>query len=586
VAEGQPVDWKSVEESANGKDEQAIVRQLQVLAKLTDAVRNPQVTPPTATPRAGTQMHSSEMWGHLRISDVMGEGSFGSVYRAWDTRLECEVALKLIKASGVSHAFDLARALKEARLLARVRHTNVVKVYGADSHAGRFGLWMELISGRTLEHVLAMHGPMGMSEAIPIGVDLCHALAAVHGAGLLHRDIKAHNVMREEGGRIVLMDFGTGRHIEGGREMSDSLAGTPLYLAPELFSGAKPSAASDIYSLAVLLYHLVTGEYPVRGNNRADVESAHLQARRQPLRDVRPDLPPAFIEVVERALSPNPTDRYRSAGKFGNALAALAGVHYADDPHPTPRFQRRWQVALIAASVAGVLMAVDQFRGRTTEDARSLAIAATPGSSSPASAVTSALPQTAASSYEIAASFYTIRNGKEMPLTHGSRVSPGDKLFAVVDASQPVFVYIVNRDETGQSFLLHPLPGFSPGNPVLSQPTSRLPGFRDGQQHFWEVTSAGGREHFFLYVTPNRLVEFEQVLAALPQAELGRNVSSLPLSSSAIGILRGVGGLSAAPNTTNLSRASELADLVPLTEQTESAQGVWARRISFENPAP
>ena len=141
---------------------------------------------------------------------MIGEGSFGRVYRAWDTQLEREVALKLVKASGVSQAFDLARAIKEARLLARVRHPNVVRVFGADSHAGRFGLWMELIPGRTLGQVLMMHGPMSVSEAIPIGIDLCHALAAVHGAGLLHRDIKAQNVLREDGGRIVLMDFGTG----------------------------------------------------------------------------------------------------------------------------------------------------------------------------------------------------------------------------------------------------------------------------------------------------------------------------------------------------------------------------------------
>ena len=164
-----------------------------------------------------------------------------------------------------------------------MRHRNVVRVFGADSHEGRFGLWMELIPGRTLEQVLVMQGQMGMSEVIPIGIDLCHALAAVHGAGLLHRDLKARNVLREEGGRIVLMDFGTGRAM-GGTDTSDDLAGTPLYLAPELFGGAKPSAVTDIYSLGVLLYHLVTGDYPVRGKTRDDVESAHRTAKRQPLK--------------------------------------------------------------------------------------------------------------------------------------------------------------------------------------------------------------------------------------------------------------------------------------------------------------
>ncbi len=225
---------------------------------MADVVRTPRAAPPVdaelqSRSTVGSPSHFGSAWRR----------SFGSVYRAWDTRLECEVALKLIKASGVSRGLRSVRALKEARLLARVRHRNVVRVFGADSHDGRFGLWMELIPGRTLEQQLTMQGPMGVSEAIPIGIDLCHALAAVHGAGLLHRDVKAHNVLREEGGRIVLMDFGTGGDIRGTRN-GDTLAGTPLYLAPELFAGAKPSAQSDIYSLGVLLYHLVTGDYPVQ----------------------------------------------------------------------------------------------------------------------------------------------------------------------------------------------------------------------------------------------------------------------------------------------------------------------------------
>ena len=353
VAEGSAIDWEAAEQTAKDGSERAIVKELQVLAKIADVVRTPQETHPIAIAEPAGQLRVGELWGHLRISEVIGGGSFGTVYRAWDRRLECEVALKLIKASGVSRAFDLARALKEARLLARVRHRNVVRVFGADSHGDRFGLWMELIPGRTLEQVLVMQGPMGVSEVVPVGIDLCHALAAVHGAGLLHRDLKARNVVREEGGRIVLMDFGTGRDV-GGSDTSDDLAGTPLYLAPELFAGAKPSAATDIYSLGVLLYHLVTGDYPVRGTTRSDIESAHRTARRHPLRDVRPDLSPAFIDVIERALAPNPRDRYQSAGQFGNALAAAAGSIYAPD---SSNKKRIWPFAAAAGAVAaGILI--------------------------------------------------------------------------------------------------------------------------------------------------------------------------------------------------------------------------------------
>jgi serine/threonine protein kinase len=582
VAEGSAIDWEAAAQTANDGSERAVVRELQVLARIADVVRTPQATLPIATTEPAEHLRVGEPWGHLRISEVIGEGSFGTVYRAWDRRLECEVALKLIKASGVSRAFDLARALKEARLLARVRHGNVVRVFGADSHRERFGLWMELIPGRTLEQVLVMQGQMGMSEVIPIGIDLCHALAAVHGAGLLHRDLKARNVLREEGGRIVLMDFGTGRDV-GGTDTSDDLAGTPLYLAPELFAGAKPSAATDIYSLGVLLYHLVTGDYPVRGNTREDVESAHRTAKRQPLRDVRPDLSPAFIDVIERALAPDPRDRYQSAGQFGNALAAAAGSTYAQDD-ASSRSWRKWQISVAAGAVAALLAGLIMF-GQRVADGRGAEASTEAMSNQPLPASTNertAVPVN--DSYEITASFYASRDGRDVKLSQGSRVRPGDKLFAVIDSSQPVFVYIINRDDAGQSFLLFPLPELDSANPLSARQKARLPGTMNGQQFYWHVTSVGGQEHFYLYVTPQRLAEFEQVMSALPRAELGRSVSNLPLSTAAIGVLRGVGGLSAVSSAPPSSAGTELAGVLPLGDDNESAEGVWARRISLQNP--
>lgn len=583
VAEGSAIDWDKAEQTARDGSERAIVRELQVLSKIAEVVRTPHAAPPIGTPSPTEQLPVGELWGHLRISEVIGEGSFGSVYRAWDRRLECEVALKLIKASGVSRAFDLARALKEARLLARVRHRNVVRVLGADSHGERFGLWMELIPGRTLEQVLILQGQMGTSEVIPIGIDLCHALAAVHGAGLLHRDLKARNVLREEGGRIVLMDFGTGRDI-GGTDTSDDLAGTPLYLAPELFAGAKPSAVTDIYSLGVLLYHLVTGDYPVRGKTRHDVESAHRTAKRQPLRDVRPDLSPAFIDVIERALSLHPGDRYQSAGQFGNALAAAAGSTYAQDD-PSSKSWRKWQIGVAAGAVAAVLAGLVMLGQRVADDRGSEASTEVISNQPlpPSTSAQTAVPVN--DSYEIAASFFALRDGREVKLSQGSRVRPGDKLFAVIDSSQPVFAYIINRDEAGQSFLLFPLPGFDSANPLSPRQKARLPGTQNGQQLYWQVTSIGGQEHFFLYVTPHRLVEFEQVLTALPRAELSRSVSSMPLPASALGVLRGVGGLSSLESSPTASAGADLTGVPPLRDENESAEGVWARRISLRNPA-
>ena len=171
--------------------------------------------------------------------------------------------------------------IEEGRLLARVRHPNVVTIYGAERIENRIGLWMEFVKGRTLEQILEQDTVLSESETVAIGLELCRAVSAVHGAGLLHRDIKAHNVMRSEDGRIALMDFGTGRKLDD--DASLDLAGTPLYLAPEVLQGQPATVRSDLYSLGVVLYHLVTGSYPVRGRTVREIRDGPRAWRATPL---------------------------------------------------------------------------------------------------------------------------------------------------------------------------------------------------------------------------------------------------------------------------------------------------------------
>jgi len=178
---------------------------------------------------------------------------------------------------------------------------------------------MELVRGESLEAILKTRGAFGAREASAIGQDLCAALAAVHGAGLLHRDVKAQNVVREEGGRIVLMDFGTGEELRSDVGTA-RLVGTPLYLAPEIFRGQPASPASDLYSLGVLLFHLATGEFPVTAGNMQQLSRAHGNAQRRRMRDLRPDLPASFVQVVERAVDAEPSARFASAGEMEAAL--------------------------------------------------------------------------------------------------------------------------------------------------------------------------------------------------------------------------------------------------------------------------
>jgi serine/threonine protein kinase/tetratricopeptide (TPR) repeat protein len=265
-------------------------------------------------------------WGTLECRRKIAAGTFGTVYLAWDPALEREVALKVLPAAGRSQT-----VIQEGRLLARVRHPNVVTVYGIDEYEGTVGLWMEWVEGLTLTRLLSARGLLGGHEAALIGVDICRAVAAVHKAGVLHRDIKAQNVMREAGGRIVLMDFGAGETRTEDGLSHPRMIGTPLYLAPELFAGHPATIASDIYSIGVLLYHLMTGRYPVEGATFDAI--ATLDARQHPigLSERRPDLPARLVRIVDDALAADPARRYRSASAMEDDLRSVLELQDALD---------------------------------------------------------------------------------------------------------------------------------------------------------------------------------------------------------------------------------------------------------------
>jgi serine/threonine-protein kinase len=247
--------------------------------------------------------------------------------------------------------------LNEGRRLASVRHPNVLMVHGASRHDGRMGLWTDLIDGVTLEQSLKSMGPLGPEEAVHIGIDLCRALAAVHAAGLVHADVKTANVMRERGGRIVLMDFSTVTPRPARTKSDgDRVSGTPLYMAPELFRGAEPSISSDLYSLGVVLYRLVSGRFPVEATRLSELHDKHQRAERSALRDVRADLPTAYVQAVERATDPQPDRRYRSAGEMEKALLEVSGNAPSTSRSSGPT--KSWVRPLLGAAVGALVMAV------------------------------------------------------------------------------------------------------------------------------------------------------------------------------------------------------------------------------------
>ena len=362
ILDRRSVDWAQAESTAD-ESLRRVIRELRVIAGIEVLHGSPSVRTVDAPTPPETDDGNMDIgaWGPLRLVEKIGQGAYGEVFRAWDTRLDREVALKLLPRGHSPGGRPSSSIIHEGRMLARVRHPNVLTIHGAEQIDGQIGLWMELVRGRTLEQVLQDGTPFSAAETARIGTEICGAVSAVHRAGLLHRDIKAHNVMLADDGRVVLMDFGAGR--DAGDSSSADLAGTPLYLAPEVLAGGTATARSDIYGVGVLLYHMLTGSYPVRGGTVEEVRHAHGRNERNSLRSLRPDVGKPLTRAIERACDPEPERRYASADALGRDLASLG-------PRRGLRRAGYWSAA--AAAVLLAALAASEVRARLAGDERGL----------------------------------------------------------------------------------------------------------------------------------------------------------------------------------------------------------------------
>jgi predicted ATPase/tRNA A-37 threonylcarbamoyl transferase component Bud32/Tfp pilus assembly protein PilF len=335
VSEGSAVDWAGAESDAIGEEERLRLSALHSVAQMADfnrgLQRSSQViadSAPAGALGSGSAAGSGPpplfRWGHLEVRELVGRGSFGEVYRAIDTRLQREVALKLRRTETATPHLGDRRFLTEARDLARVRHPNVIVVYGADTYDRQIGFWTEFIRGQTLADRLTQSGPCDEVAATQIGVDLCRALGAVHAAGLVHGDVKVANAMVEESGRIVLMDFGAAR-LRGEDKYLATIC-SPLTTAPEILEGDHPRPTADLYSLGSLLFQLVTGRTPFVAETMRELRDQQEQGRRPLLNELRSDLSGGFVTVVERALSLDPDRRYQSAAEMESAFRDAQGT--------------------------------------------------------------------------------------------------------------------------------------------------------------------------------------------------------------------------------------------------------------------
>lgn len=607
VADGTPVDWDEALRRATDGRERRILGHLRAVENIfrlqrkeNTAISNDasatESTSSLETTRVETAPSSPEAWGHLELREMLGEGSFGEVFKAWDSRLDREVALKLLKAGPSRYDAIASTVIAEARLLARLGHPNVVTVYGAEIHDGRVGLWMEFIRGRSLEQLLQDQGSLGAREAALIGIDLCRALAAVHRIGVVHRDVKAQNAMRAAGGRIVLMDFGTGIEVsQGGEARRDGMTGTPFYMAPEVLRGEPATPRSDIYSLGVLLYRLVTAAFPVEGSSLEELREKHAEGDITLLRDRRSDLAEAFLAVVERALSADPRQRFDTAGQMEQALVASVGGTKA--PPTSPRRPAIVATVLLASAVAFVAIGTWLSRPHETSNQAAAQPGSTTALASPSPSTASEIPPATgnpggaapnaavSAAYTVEAGLYreNAGSGTRTRLESGARLSIGDQLTLEFEASARLHVYVIDEDDAGHAFALFPLPGFDQRNPLSPGTKHVLPGGRDGKRVAWKVDTPGGREHLMVLASPTRLIEFEAEMNALARP----GMTALAVPESAKSHLRGIGRLaesSIAPEDHHAGHLFELAQ--QLVAKSEFVNGVWLRRIDLENPHP
>jgi hypothetical protein len=274
--------------------------------------------------------------GRYVLQAVIGEGSFGRVYRGYDRRLARPVAIKVIKPWWSEDPEWVARFEREAQLMARVSDSGIVQIY--DVGRAEEGLYYvaELVDGESLE-VRLKRGALPSAEARDIAEQLSRAVGHAHARSVVHGDIKPANVLISQQASVKVGDFGVARLAEGSSAgPAATIAGTPRYMAPEQARGRGTTMASDVYSVGVVLYEMLAGTPPFRGSSVVDLALAHLQDPPPPLPSATPK---ELREVVERALEKDPHDRYADGTEMARALAVAGRAPAA--PPVRPRRQRR-----------------------------------------------------------------------------------------------------------------------------------------------------------------------------------------------------------------------------------------------------
>src|SRR3954467_13583744 len=267
-----------------------------------------------------------------RLLGRLGSGGMADVWCAEDSLLNRRVALKFLHPRFAQDEQFVERFRREASAAAGLQHPNVVGVFDRGEYDGTYYIAMEYLPGRTLKEVIRDEAPLDQLRAIDYGIQILQAAAFAHRRGVIHRDFKPHNVIVGPGDTLKVTDFGIAR--AGASEMTEtgSIMGTAQYLSPEQAQGQRVGAPSDLYSIGVIMFEMLTARVPFTGESAVSIALKHVSEEPPPLRTLRPDVHPRLEQAVGRALLKDPAQRYASADEFIAALEQARAAIASGDP--------------------------------------------------------------------------------------------------------------------------------------------------------------------------------------------------------------------------------------------------------------
>lgn len=270
-----------------------------------------------------------------QLLEQLGTGGMAFVYRARDVVLDRDIAIKVLRKDYSDNDEFQNQFRLEARSAANLSHPNIVTVHDFGFADGLLYIVMEHIPGKDLKQLIRERGRFSVKDGIPLMVQACAGIGYAHRAGLVHCDIKPHNMLVSKDMRLKVTDFGIARALASitPHERTDIVWGSPLYFAPEQASGEPPTPASDVYSLGVVMYELLSGTPPFTASTAEELARLHISARPIPIREYIPDIPVALEEIIMKVLSKEPAARYRTADQLGRVLQKFGTL---PDPQPEP----------------------------------------------------------------------------------------------------------------------------------------------------------------------------------------------------------------------------------------------------------